>query len=295
MCDPIVDSSIQKRTEAFDPRVVESLGKDLGTQRFPERHYNQLRTTFDPHKVAGALAKLGIPTDSTATVFGGYTGQFADCLRRTGMTVIFTDPIKDWVDAASRKGLEAYTYAAEEIPRAIFERSDLFATFECYQPFAESRTSVYTALRMLASKYGILFAESLATRQEVKRDGVCGGLKLSFLPFYKNYSISRRFVELEGLRLYRFNSDPDQKGVILSDCKVMKFLYEHFRDGSTLDDEAMVSIATGTGIRLADVEASVNRVMKTHQDSVPRSLRPYSADGQFRIFSKLFKLNRATN
>jgi hypothetical protein len=171
MCDPIIDNSERIETEQFTKEVVNQYLEKRGIfDRYPLRHYSQLEMTFERNDVKKLLEKLGIPTLHTSvTIFGGYTGHFAECLRDLGMRVIFTDPLEEWAQNAVDSGFEAYKYSAAQIPRAIIERTDLFATFECYHAL-NGESAIYTVLRFLTSKYGILFGESKYTRDEIDKE-----------------------------------------------------------------------------------------------------------------------------
>ena len=127
---------------------------------------------------------------------------------------------------ASKYGLESYKYAAEEIPRELLERTELFSTFECYYVFLEPSTADYTTLRFLSSKHGILFAESKYTRDELTKEGGTLQMKYGFLPFSKLYSVNRNFTSKGDLRLYHFSASDAEKEKIKMDCRVMKTLYD---------------------------------------------------------------------
>jgi hypothetical protein len=127
---------------------------------------------------------------------GGYTGQFSLCLRDLGFKIIFTDPLEEWIENAVALKFEAYKYSIEQLVTKILEKTDMLTTFECYPPFISERV-FYIVLRCLTPKYGILFAESKLTRDEIDKEiGSAGGrLKDSFLPYKKTYSINRIYRE----------------------------------------------------------------------------------------------------
>ena len=213
MCDPIVDSSISVETRQFTEEVVKKYlqAKD-SFKEYPLRHYSQINVPFNDGNVTGMLGKLGIPIKNTvATVLGGYTGQFANCLRRIGMQVIFTDPLAEWVSEASKLGFESYKYDAQEIPKKILRQTELFATFECYYALAVSSETYYSTLRFLSSKHGILFAESKYTRDELTKDGPKRQMKASFSPFSKIYSVSCNFKSKGDLPIVPFFSNRHRK------------------------------------------------------------------------------------
>jgi len=293
MCDPIIDRFTKVEGEPFRKEVVEEYLKNKNSfNKYPLRHYSQLESIFDEKQVKELLSKLNIPTaDTTVTIFGGYTGQFANCLRNIGMQVVFTDPLEEWVKKAIENGFEAYRYAAEEIPETIVKRTDVFATFECYPPFAEPSLSIYTAQRFLTSKYGILFAESKRTRDEMKKEGVRAMLKYAFGAFDKVYSIKRSYREKGDLRLYHFCSSANNKEKIKMDCKVMKLLYTDYSDETYLDKKTIVSFVDRTKMNKEEFLCSLERILKLYQIQIPRSLRRYFPNNIFRIFSKQFHID----
>jgi hypothetical protein len=113
MCDPITDDSIYILKEPFRKKVVEEYLKNKQSfDKHPLRHYSQLELAFDANIVKKLLDRFEIPTFNTSvTVFGGYTGQFAICLRDIGMRIIFTDPLEEWVKKAIELEFEAYARA----------------------------------------------------------------------------------------------------------------------------------------------------------------------------------------
>lgn len=117
--DPIIDDSEKIDKEPYSKETVtEYLEKRGRFDRHPLRHYSQLETSFEENTIRSLLEKLQIPIPHTrVTIFGGYTGQFAKCLKNLGMKVIFTDPLQEWVDNAINSSLEAYPYSAAQIPK----------------------------------------------------------------------------------------------------------------------------------------------------------------------------------
>lgn len=297
MCDPIIDEVIKLdyELEPFKKEMVEEYQKSkVSFDKHPLRHYSQLGISFDPEVVAELIRKLSVPVgDTKVTVFGGYTGQFADCLRRVGMHVVFTDPLQEWVRRAIDSGFQAYNFTAEEFPKELIKSTDLFATFECYQPFLESRSSIYTTLRLLTSKYGILFGESKRTREEIDEEiGVKRGrLKFSFLPFGKIYSIKRLFRGKRGLRLYHFCSNERSKKHIRLDCKIIKILYDHFPRETRVNKEVVIYLADKTKLSEAEIETSLERILDLYQLQIPLGLRSYFPKDFFVLFSKRFKVD----
>lgn len=296
MCDPIVDDSITSdyELEPFKKEIVEEYLRSKNSfDKHPLRHYSQQELTFDEDIVKKSLDKLDIPIVNTrVTVFGGYTGQFADCLRSIGMQVIFTDPLEEWVKKAIDSGFQAYKYTAEEIPKDLVKKTDLFATFECYLPFVDSRRSIYTTLRFLTSKFGILFTESKRTTDEIKeKEGTKAGLKFSFLPYSETYSIKRVFREKEGLRLYHFCSDESTRAKIKLDCEVSKLIYDNFPNRTHLDNKALISLIDKARLNKEELLCSLKRILNLYQLEIPRAFRIYIPDNVFVIFSKRFYIN----
>ena len=121
MCDPIIEELPNTNADLFSKETVNDYLKEREKfNKYPLRHYSPLEIDFDDKQINKILSKINIPVNGTnVTVFGGYTGQFSKCLRNLGMTVIFTDPVEDWVNEASIKGFEAYQYSAEKSPKRI--------------------------------------------------------------------------------------------------------------------------------------------------------------------------------
>ena len=293
MCDPIIENSILIEKEPFRKEIVEEyMKKKDNFNKYLLRHYSQLEIDFDPNVIKILLQKLQVPiVDTVVTVFAGYTGEFACCLRKLGAKVIFTDPLEEWVRKAISLGFEAYKYAAEEIPKDIVKRTELFATFEGYIPFMGGSGSIYTTLRFLTAKYGILFAESKRTREELKAEGATAQLKYSFLPYSKVYSVKRMFRQRGELRIYHFCADELNKRKISLDCKVMKLLYDNFPNRkNSLNKGTLASFAKKVGIQKAQILASLKRILDLYQLHIPRSLKFAFPENSFAIFSKRFYL-----
>jgi hypothetical protein len=290
MCDPIIDDSEIIEKEAFTKEVVnEYLEKRSSFDGYPLRHYSQLEMSFEESTVKRLLDKLHVPILHTkVTIFGGYTGNFAKCLRNLGMKVIFTDPLEEWVHNAIDSGFEAYRYSAAQIPRDIVKRTDLFATFECY-PALNGESAIYTCLRFLTSEYGILFGESKYTRDEIdKEEGKKARLIYSFLPYYKVYSIKRAYREKGSLRLYHFSSDADNRRIITQDVITMKLLYDAFPSQTCITLEDIASLACKASLNNEVILRSIRRIVDIYQLHVPRSLRIYFPPNMFRVCSKVF-------
>lgn len=195
---------------------------------------------------------------------------------------------------ASKYGLESYKYAAEEIPRELLERTELFSTFECYYVFLEPSTADYTTLRFLSSKHGILFAESKYTRDELTKEGGTLQMKYGFLPFSKLYSVNRNFTSKGDLRLYHFSASDAEKEKIKMDCRVMKTLYDimsEHKNPIQLGKEKITVLANAVELPKKTCLASLERILDLYQLDVPPSLRAYVPDNFFGIFSKRFEVD----
>jgi len=290
MCDPIIDDSERIEKEEFSKEMVtEYLEKRSRFNRYPLRHYSQLEMSFEESTVKRLLDKLHVPILHTrVTIFGGYTGHFAKCLRNLGMKVIFTDPLEEWVHNAIDSGFEAYGYSAGQIPQDIVKRTDLFATFECYSALA-TEIAIYNVSRFLTSKYGILFGESKNTRNEIdKEKGKLARLKNSFLPYYKVYSIERTYKEKGPLRLYHFSSAADNRKIIAEDVRTMKLLYDAFPSQTCITWEDVASLAGKASANHEAILHSIGRIVNLYQLHIPSSLRIYFPPNMFRVCSKIF-------
>jgi len=296
MCGPIVDSvsSLDFELQPFEEEVVqEYLADKREFNKHPLRHYSQLELSFDKDVVKQLLHELNIPVfDTRATIFGGYTGQFASCLGSIGMQIVFTDPLMEWVKKAISDGFEGYRYAAEEIPKDLIERTDLFATFECYSPFVDSRKSIYTTLRFLTSKYGILFAESKRTTEEIiKEVGPKSMMKFAFLPYKKVYRIKRLFRGKGELRFYHFCVSEKARKSIGFDCKIIKTIYDGFQNEAHLDRKTIATFAHKIQCSQEELSYSLQRILDLYQLEIPRGLRTYLPDNMLQVFSKTFYID----
>lgn len=291
MCDPIIDDSEVIETEPFTKEVVdEYLRKRSVFNKYPLRHYSQLEVLFERSDVKRLLKSLGIPTlNIRVTVFGGYTGHFAKCLRDIGMKVIFTDPLEEWVRNAIDSGFEAYKYSAAQIPREIIERTDLFATFECYHAL-QGDSAIYNILRFLTTNYGILFGESKYTRDEIDKEigKKTARLIYDFLPYHKVYSIKRTYRERGSLRLYHFSADENKREIIKLDVKIMKLLYDTFPNKICLTLRDIYSLAYRVSLRPEVILCSLKRTINLYQLRIHFHLRPYFPPNLFKICSKIF-------
>ena len=295
MCDPIIDDSERIEKMQFSLEMVtEYLEKRGRFDRHPLRHYSQLEMSFEESTIKSLLYKLHIPTLHTrVTIFGGYTGQFAKCLRNLGMKVIFTDPLEEWVQNAINSGFEAYSYSAGQIPQDIVKRTDLFATFECY-PALATEIAIYNVSRFLTSEYGILFGESKNTRDEMdKEEGKLARLKNSFLPYFKVYSIERSYKEKGPLRLYHFSSTASNRKIIAEDVRTMKLLYDAFPSQTCITREDVASLARKASANYEALLHSIGRIVNLYQLHIPLSLCIYFPPNMFRVCSKVFTFDNS--
>jgi hypothetical protein len=297
VCDPLIEfevsqSYISPVNEFSKETVDEYLKQKEHFTKYPLRHYSQLETHFSKNIVKELMIKLGIPINGiTATVFAGYTGQFALCLRDVGMHVIFTDPLSEWVKNAANNQFEAYRYSTQFIPSTIIRKTELFATFEGYPALED----FYTGLRFLTVPYGILFAESKKTRKEMDEKEPGPGLKHGFLAYYRTYSIKRIFREKEDLRFYHFCANETQREYIKIDCKVIKDLFSNLlNEKNIIDRKVAILCAERTGIELEKWLHSLERIWDLLQPRAPRHLMYLSPPepNTFQIYSKKFKIDR---
>ncbi len=289
--DPMVGQGRVEGREEFGKQAVEEYSLNKASfKRFPLRHYRQLEFAFDG--VGELLGRLRIPTHITGLVFGGYTGQFANALREMGMTVIFTDPMEDWVTKAKEARFEAYCYSAQSLPGELLDRCQIAATFECYFPIG----STYSIQRLLAREYGLLFAESKQTRIEMLAERPIGGLLNGFFPYFKVYSIKRARREKKGgLRFYHFCApNPESREMLLVDVEVMKAFHDTLPDHSLLTVERLLSIPAISRLGKMCLEESLNRILELHYRdlSYVDNRRLVWAKGMW-IGAKCFRLEEA--
>lgn len=297
MLEPIIDYLWKGQVKKeFQLETVEEFSRDPSEfkKKYSYRliHYSQLVVDFSPEIIGKILNKLDInPSGKRITVFGGYTGQFAEALRNVDFSVIFTDPIKDYVEGAKKKGFESYRYSIEELPAEIIRRSDLLATFECYMPFTSPEKKVYTTLRLLSAPYGFIFAESKRTREELKKEGGVAQFKSQFKPFEDNYSIERRFREHKGLRFYHFIGGEDAHNRIMLDCKIINLIYDNSSTGQTerkIDFAFVDKISEVGKLSKNQVIQSLQRIMVVYHELIPKSLQTIFSSNDFYIFPKRF-------
>jgi hypothetical protein len=102
MTEPLGETPEFHTKEFFTKAAVERFKKRRDDiERCNLRHYNQIVTQFDGSAILSALSKFQIPIKTRVTVYGGFTGQFAESLMKIGMMVVFTDPMAEWVDRSS--------------------------------------------------------------------------------------------------------------------------------------------------------------------------------------------------
>ena len=292
--EPIIEKQRlnHEELEPYQVRVVREYSKDISTFQkrydFPLRHYNQTEIEFDTETISKIIKRLSIdPTNKLITVFGGYTGQFAECLRDLGCSVIFTDPIENYVNAARKKGFESYCYYAEELPSEIIQKTDLFATFECYMPFDDPSKFLYNTLRLISASYGLIFAESKRTREELRKEDAIEQLKNSFKPFSDNYGLKRVFRESNDIRIYHFYLKESALKAVAADCLIMKVLYDLPGDEIKIDEEFVKVFSDALGVPRDKIIIPIDRIAKTYYDLIPKSMQQYLRN-RFKIFSKRF-------
>lgn len=239
-------------------------GSDIEKSKL--RHYNQLATQFDDSTIRFALSKFKIPIPTRITVYGGFTGQFADSLKRVGMKVVFTDPLEEWVEQAKQKGFKSFRVAVQEISTELIERTDLFASFECYPDLIGSTDVYYPLMRFLTTKYGILFAESKNTvRSMHKEEGVnsqeLGTFRRWFRPIYRVYGIKRKAIKTEHLNFYYIFAKPETRKTLLADCQVMKAVYDSFETDHRVTNADISKISAKSNLDKSSVKSSIKRLI----------------------------------
>ena len=295
--DPIIDTAINLEKGQFEVgKVNRFLANTTEEPEDPSRHYSQSVVMIDEGKIERALGRLGIPSSSCALIFGGYTGQFAACLKNVGLSIIFSDPMKDWVERASASGFESYMLSAEELPGSLIGRSQLMATFECYIPFNNELTFLYNGLRFLTTDHGILFAESDRTRKQITSEngpGRLGQMKSTFAPFKKVYDIDVRFVEAGEVRLYNFKAkEAMTRDLIKHDCQVIKSLYDNVQSMTKIDERVMRELSATMCMEAEQISSSVDRFHRLFLYNL-RSCGPeaqFLPGDKFRLFSKRYRL-----
>lgn len=231
------ERAILKAYPQFHPDAVREFSEN--PEKFKKkrgynlRHYSQLVTDFSA--LEKLLERLGInPNNLTITVFGGYTGELARALRKLGARVIFTDPIRAYVNRAREDGFCAHRCCLENMPPHLLRQADLVSTFECYLPLAiPDVLSQYTVIKTLTRPLGLLFFESKRTRDEMDAEPGGGDHRIkSELSIYREvYSTNITYREDRGtgLRAYHFHQEEGKnRRAILADMYTIKFLYTHY-------------------------------------------------------------------
>ena len=269
MTEPLGEKPKLLSKELFTKAAVDRFKSGKGDiERGNLRHYNQLVTQFDDAEIRVALSKLHIPIQARVTIYGGFTGQFAHCLRRIGMRVIFTDPMTEWVEQAKEMGFEAYEFAVQEMPKEIVERTDLFASFECYPDLIGLNEYHYPMMRFLTVQYGVLFAESKNTvwsMREEENDRTAqelGAFRRWFRPIYLVYRIRRKATKTQHLNFYHLYADLEIRKILTLDCRIMKAIYDIFETEHRVTTADILTIANKANIDKSLVESSIKRLRK---------------------------------
>lgn len=256
---------------------------------FPTHHYNQASKEWgDEETVQELIDRFDIdPEGKTATVFGGFTGEFAKALHQCGFEVIFTDPLSEWVEEARNEGMEAHTELAETLPPEIVNRTEVFATFECYHPFGGDPDAIYNMLRFLSAPQGLLFAESESTRDFFKEEGVQYTLLTDLGKFSEFYEVERRYRETNGLRIYQFYSPQREHRILIQQhAQTIGLLYanavESDEEQYEFSRSELHSIADQLGMDRWMVETAVESFSVMAHDRMGE-LGEYIPNNQFQL------------
>lgn len=268
MSEPLEEKPNLKMQELFTKSAVEKFQRTPNEiERKYLRHYNQLTKYFDDAAIHTALSRFGIPDEARVTVFGGFTGQFAESLRRAGMKVIFTDPLPEWIDQAAKKGFESYRTSVQELPRELLQRTDLFASFECYPDLIGETEFYYPMMRFMTTKYGILFAESKDTVTSMREEEggqftqEIGTFRRWFRPLYRIYGIKRKVVKTEHVNLYHIFTEPETKDLLSSDCRIMKAIYDIFPANHCVTYDDIAVLTTNVDLDQSSTTRSLERLL----------------------------------
>jgi hypothetical protein len=302
MTEPIIDPDFKSEyvSDHFQPEVVELALRDFEQARarystadwtLTQKHYSQSMIDLQPGDIEKLLQRLSLnPSNAgVVTVFGGYTGEFAERLSQLGFTVIFTDPLKEYVEMARERGLESHVSRMEEIPSEISDRTDLFASFECYMPVQEDRSSLYTTMRMLAAKKGFIFAVSKKTQKELEGAGGKTKMKGALRHFAKVYDTKRVFRENSKLRIYHFSQDDESRELIERDCDIVKLLFDSSEGGESIDEEAIRFLSEASGLPPEEVNGSISRYWQLWQSQMSKvwGITMYPKN-RFYLFSRCY-------
>jgi hypothetical protein len=299
MLEPILVDPSEIDTKEFEPVPVGRAGRSVdGVQQYPMRHYAQAATRIDRDELRKALLRLGIGPIKKVTVFGGYTGEFATALRDLGSEVLFTDPMQVWVDRARRNGFQTNLSTAEEISAAMIGASDAMATFECYMPFTSEGLSMYTAMRFLTTRFGILFAESDATRIELRQNMLSRATRTrqtpSLMSYLSGYGLASAFTNAGGLRIYRFSIPETSRCIVLQDLLVLKTMHDLIADEMEVGAEEVRLVSRASGLGPEEVVTSITRMAGMADLRLKRespSISPLHG-GRLWIGSKMFSFRK---
>jgi hypothetical protein len=182
------------------------------------------------------------------------------------MRVIFTDPLTEWVEAAKGRGLEAYRMSVQEIPKSILQRTDLFASFECFPDLIGNVESQYANMRLLTVRYGIFFVESKATVESMKENQnpdstqELGTFRRWFRPLNSVYGIKRIARKGSNLNFYHIFAETEARERIALDLRVMKSIYESFPNDQIITLGEARPIALGSDLTESEVKVSLERL-----------------------------------
>lgn len=299
MTEPLGERPKLAKEEFFTKVAVKRFKKREGhIEKSDLRHYNQLVTQFGDSTIRFALSKFQIPIQARVTVYGGFTGQFAASLRRIGISVIFTDPMAEWVEQARNMGFDSLKVTVQEMPMELVEKTDLFASFECYPDLIGVNEFYYPMMRFLTVQYGILFAESKETvtsmhGEEPETFQELGTLRRWFRPLYRVYGIQRKAIKTEHLNFYHLFAEPEIRKELAIDCRVMKAVYNNFESDYRVTKVDVSTISTAANLDILSVELSIERMRKL-SDSINApfvKIMPFLASkfkGSLHIGSKRF-------
>lgn len=290
---------LEQKTDArFLPETVTSYVDNPETFKenhgHPRHHYSQAtRGWGDTDTATTLLNRLDIPPrETTITIVGGFTGEFAETLRDAGCEVLFTDPMPEWIAAAQDAGFEAVQCAAETLPLEILTRSDGIATFECYYPLSPPSSSIYETLRFLSTKHGLLFAESEATRQDLRDSGADVTLLTELGAYCDAFGTTRRYRETDNLRIYQYTQLDEPRDPIFKAAAILRALYEYSekKKATTIDVDARAWVADELGLQFHIVDESLGHLHHLYRELIPASMRQYIPYDDFEISGRQFNL-----
>lgn len=301
MTEPLNDPIEVLMIDFFTKEAVDKfLNNAASIEENDLRYYNQLNAKLKDSAIRFTLSKFKIPIQTRVTVYGGFTGQFAESLKVAGMSVVFTDPIQHWVKQAKKMGMESYKFTVQEIPRELIKRTDLFASFECYPDLIGKSNFYYPIMRLLTVKYGILFVESTETVSSMRKENPgykeqeLGTFRRWFRPLYHVYGIQRKATKTEYLNFYNIVAGPEAKKTLIDDCRFMKAVHDTFESGHNVVRSDIFSLAVKANLDNSLAERSFDRMCKL-SDSINApdfKMFPFLASsykGDLKIGSKQFK------